>query len=255
MIEFTIKKCPDFLDDIINAQLTVALCCQINNDCQEAINYYLEAYDTLGKIMTNTCVTEHNPLISDQAVIIQSMLANLYRTICNYDQGIYHANIALETEEKRLSRNKITMASCFDFIGWCHYMKGEHEKALDFCTKGLHMLPTYTPEFNIQYCNAYHSLGAIWFELGDLKQSSSYCIKAIHIVTSNPDVEDRKVYLAHFISLFERIRQREENASCITKILFNIEGELTEKNLLTKSFFSIRSLYRSSDDSFRIANC
>lgn len=64
---------------------------------------------------------------------------------------------------------------------------------------------------NIQCCVLYHSLGNVCFELGDREQSCSYCIKAIQILLSDPDIKDRKAYLAHLISLFERIRKRAEN--------------------------------------------
>jgi tetratricopeptide (TPR) repeat protein len=147
------------------------------------------------------------------AVFIQSALSTLCRTILDYDQAINHASIALKTKEQRLSRDKVTIASCYDFIEWCHYTKTEYHKALDFCTKGLHLLLTYALESDARCWNIYHSLGAIWLELGDLKQSLVYCIKAIHILADNLNFEGQKSIIDEFFLLLDRIRKRENDAS------------------------------------------
>ncbi|CAF3225661.1 unnamed protein product [Rotaria sp. Silwood2] len=207
MLEFRMKICANYFDEILDTQLLVALCYQQNKEWQEAINYYNMAYDTLSKKVSDIIVGECNPLISDQAVLIQTMLAIAYRTINNYDQAIYHANIALETEEKRLSRDKITIASCYDFIGWCHYIKCEYDKALEFCTKGLHLLYTCTSESDMQFCHLYHSLGNTCLALGDVKQSITYCMKALYILVGKFNIEDKKYVLTYFFPLIERIRK------------------------------------------------
>ncbi|CAF4286022.1 unnamed protein product, partial [Rotaria magnacalcarata] len=182
LLEIRKNNCPEYFEDIMDTQLILALCCQRKEEWHEAITYYNMAYDTIGQMMTNIFVETYDPLISGQAVLIQSMLATLSRTIENYDQAIYHAKIALETEGKRLSRHKMTLASCYDFIGWCHYKKGEYDKALDFCTIGLHLLYMCVSESDIRCCIMYHSLATIRLELGHLKQSYDYCMKAIRIL-------------------------------------------------------------------------
>ncbi|CAF1390269.1 unnamed protein product [Adineta steineri] len=208
MLGFRINNCPEDFDNIMNAQMTVAFCYQNNNEWQEAINHYNMAYDTLGKVTLITLMVEdYDPLISDQAVVIQSALAIIYQTIYDYDQAIFHANLALGTEKKRISRNKNTIASCYDFIGWCYCMKGEYDKALDFCTRGLHLLHTFITESDDRCCNIYHSLGTIWLKLGDLKQSYDYCIKAIRILSSDSDFQNKKSILAYFYVLLQRIRE------------------------------------------------
>lgn len=215
MLEFRTKNCSD-LDEIKDAQILIAFSFQKNNESQEAINYYKMAYDSLDKMASDISIEESNPMISETAVFIQAMLSLLYQTINDYDQAIYHANIALETEEKRFSRNKITIASCCDTIGWCHYRKGEYDKALKICTRGLHILHTSASpsEFDIQRCKIHHTLGSIWLGLGDLKQSFVYCTKGITILNDNPNLVDKNALLDEFLLLLYYIRKREDNTSC-----------------------------------------
>ena len=213
MLDYRVKNCSKDFDEIMNAQLLIALCYENNNQWKESIDYYQMAYDTLGKMTTDISSEEYNPLVSKEAVLIQSAVANLYQTTYDYEKSIYHANIALETEEKRQSRDKITIASCYDCIGWCYYKKREYDKALDFCTKCLHLLYTCVPEFDRRCCNIYHSLAAIWFELGNFKQSSTYCVKTIYILTTTPEFEEKEhQMLQHFYLLFELIDNRRDPA-------------------------------------------
>ncbi|CAF0747539.1 unnamed protein product [Didymodactylos carnosus] len=214
MLDSRIKKYPDYFEEIMNTQLMIGLCYHRSNDFQEAINYYKMAYDTLAKKKSSICTEEDDPLISYQGVLIQCTISIIYQAIHDYDLAISHANITLEAEEKRLSRDKITIASCYDFIGWCYYLKSEYDKALEFCTKGLHVLHTCASENDVRCCNIHHSLAAIWLELGDLKQSFSYCTESIRILTRNPDYENQKI-LTYFFLLLDRIRKRQNNASVI----------------------------------------
>jgi tetratricopeptide (TPR) repeat protein len=213
LLEFRMKKCPDYFQEILEAQLRIGLCYRKSSEWQEAINYYKIAYDIMEKHTTDLSTEEYNPLVSDQAVIIQSTLSTLYQKIHDYDQAMYHANIALQTEEKLVSRDRITIASFYDIIGWCYYKKGDYDNALTFCTKGLHLLHTYTSEWDVRCCTMYHSLGAIWLELGDLKQSFSYCEKSLIILAHSLEFEGKKNILTDCFSLLDYICKRENNIS------------------------------------------
>ncbi|CAF4321889.1 unnamed protein product [Rotaria socialis] len=236
MLELRKKACPHGFDEIMDTQLLIAHCYHINNDWQEAIHYFNMAYDTLGKKTSDISIQDYNPLISSHGLLIKSLLAIIYRTIHNYEQAIYHAHIALETEEKRMSRDKIIIASCYDFIGWCHYMKNEYEQALDFCNRGLHLLHTCISDCDTRCCSIYHSLGVIFLELGDIKQSFSYCMKGIHILSGNMNADNNnKRNLTHFYSLLKRIFKEKSDLLKKTTYMGNlsISAEVQQSSQLS----------------------
>lgn len=207
LLEYRLKHCSNDYEEIKESQLLLALCYQINKEHQHSIDHYKKAYDTMSRINTNYFGDEYDPLISDDAVTIQSMIATVYREIDNYNQAIYHAEIALETEQKRLSRSKITIISYYDFIGWCYYKINEYDKALEIAMKGLHLLRLYAFDIDPQCCSIYHTLGSICFELNDLKQAYIHCLKGMYILSSNPDCQARECLLDNFHLLLHKIRQ------------------------------------------------